>query len=124
MKARDKKTREIVDIERYSADGSYTVFRNSDGELMNLPVSFYDNYEVIEETENIIDWEQRRYEIAKEMLSPSAISVNASPKEWMNGMSYQKASALLAINYADALIEELKKKKNNLWQQKTTHSGQ
>lgn len=58
-----------------------------------------------------IDWEQRRYEIAKEMLSSCAISVNSSQKDWMNGKTYQEASAILAINYADAIIEELKKKK-------------
>ncbi len=109
MKARDKKTGEIVDVERYGADGSYTMFRNSEGELMNLPVSFYDNYVEIEEAEDSIDWEQRRYEIAKELLPNAAISVNADQKEWMNGMSYPKASAILAIRYADALIAELKK---------------
>ena len=111
MKARNKKTGEIVDVVRFGKDGSYTVFRNSEDELMNLPVSFYDNYEVIGETENTIDWEQRRYEIAKDFLPNAAIAVNAEQKEWMNGMSYPKASAILAINYADALIEELKKKK-------------
>lgn len=56
-----------------------------------------------------IDWEQRRYEIAKEYLPNAAIAVNAEQKEWMNGMSYQKASAIVAVWYADALIEELKK---------------
>ena len=56
-----------------------------------------------------IDWEQRRYEIAKDILATVAVSVNASPDEWMKGMSYKKASAILAIRYADALIIELKK---------------
>lgn len=111
MRARDKRTGEIVEIERYGSDGSYTVFRNSEGELMNLPVSFYDNFEEIEETEVPIDWERRRYEIAKEFLPNAAIAVNADPKVWMNGMSYPKASAILAIQYADALIAELKKEK-------------
>lgn len=94
VKARDKRTGEIVEVERYGADGSCTVFRN---------------YEEIVEAEDTIDWEQRRYEIAKEILPNAAIAVKADPKEWMNGMSYPKASAILAINYADALIEELKK---------------
>ena len=60
-----------------------------------------------------IDWEQRRYEIAREMLSSSAISVNASQKEWMNGKTWQEASAILAVMYADALVEELKKGAGN-----------
>ena len=48
-----------------------------------------------------IDWEQRRYEIAKDalaaLLSDPTIGVNTS---------YSK----VAVDYADALIEELKKK--------------
>ena len=60
-----------------------------------------------------IDWEQRRYEIAKEMLPISAKSVNASTQYWMKGMSYPEASATLAIRYADALIKELKKGTEN-----------
>lgn len=59
-----------------------------------------------------INWEQRRYEIAKDMLPNAAIAVNAEQNEWMNGMTYQKASAILAIRYADALIEELRRKPN------------
>lgn len=109
MKAIYKKTGEVVEIECYGNDGSYTVFRNSKGELINLPISFFDNFEEIVESAKI-DWEQRRYEIAKEILPNAAIAVNAEQKEWMNGMNYQKASAILAINYADALIAELKKK--------------
>lgn len=51
-----------------------------------------------------IDWEQRRYEIAKEMLQYTAI------KCWHNiyRPGAEKA-AVLAIDYADVLIEELKK---------------
>lgn len=113
MKARDKKTGKIVEIEHYGSDGSYTVFRNSEGEVIRSPVNFYDNYEEIVETEETIDWEQRRYEIAKEMLPISAKSVNADIKDWMEGMSYPKASAVLALRYADALIEELKKGAEN-----------
>ena len=59
-----------------------------------------------------INWEQRRYEIAKEFLPNAAIAVNAEQNEWMNGMTYPKASAILAIRYADALIEELRRKPN------------
>ena len=110
MKAKIKRTGEIVEVESYGADGSYTVFRNSEGELMKLPIDFNKEFEQIVEDDGI-DWEQRRYEIAKEFLPNAAIAVNAEQKEWMNGMSYQKASAILAINYADALIEELKKGK-------------
>ena len=43
-----------------------------------------------------IDWEQRRYEIAKHMLS---YNIHYTPKEL----------AVKAVSYADALIKELKK---------------
>lgn len=81
MKARNKQTGEIVEIERYDEKGRFTVFRNSDGELMNLPISFYDNFEEVGEDNNSIDWEQRRYEIAKDFLPNAAIAVNAKQEE-------------------------------------------
>jgi len=111
MKARDKKTGEIVEIERYGADGSYTMFRNSEGELMNLPVNFYDNYVEIEETEVSIDWEQRRYEIAKEMIPQvfHELTLAIQAGEGIVGKTKMEATAECAVWYADALIAELKK---------------
>ena len=109
MKAKDKRTGEIVEIIRYSCDGSYTEFLDSKGIVRNLPISYYDNFEVVEE--DTINWEQRRYEIAKVMFPYAAQGVNAEPRDWMKGMSYPKASAVLALRYADALIEELRKGK-------------
>lgn len=47
-----------------------------------------------------IDWEQRRYEIAKELL-PSMLNIG----EKLN-ISF---AAILAVNCADALISKLKK---------------
>ena len=49
---------------------------------------------------NEIDWEQRRYEIAKSMLP--VVRSNSS------GIMSIKQVARLAVDYADALIEELK----------------
>lgn len=51
----------------------------------------------IEETNKAIDWEQRRYEIAKHVL----------PRVFAFGEP--KYSAIYAVSYADALIKELKK---------------
>ena len=51
----------------------------------------------IEEGIKTIDWEQRRYEIAKHLL----------PRVFAFGE--HKYSAKYAVSYADALIEELKK---------------
>ena len=50
----------------------------------------------IEETNKVIDWEQRRYEIAKHILSETFI------------LGSPKGSANNAVRFADALIETLK----------------
>ena len=50
----------------------------------------------IEEANKVIDWEQRRYEIAMHIL----------PRVFAFGES--EVSAIDAVSYADALIERLK----------------
>lgn len=67
---------------------SYTV-KETPEEILAMPD--------IEEGSKIIDWEQRRYEIAKHVL----------PRVFAFGEP--KYSAIYAVSYADALIEELKK---------------
>ena len=57
-----------------------------------------------------IDWEQRRYEIAKDMLH--AIYVDDKPEDGEDYLTLQEA-AHEAVRYADALINELKKRQNN-----------
>lgn len=51
-----------------------------------------------------IDWEQRRYEIAKDMLT----ALLSNPTIRREYTPYLK----VAVDYADALIEELKKENN------------
>ena len=67
---------------------SYTV-KEAPKEILAMPD--------IEEGSKTIDWEQRRYEIAKHVL----------PRVFAFGEP--KYSAIYAVSYADALIEELKK---------------
>ena len=67
---------------------SYTV-KETPKEILAMPD--------IEEGNKEIDWEQRRYEIAKHVL----------PRVFAFGEP--KYSAIYAVSYADALIEELKK---------------
>lgn len=61
-----------------------------------------------------IDWEQRRYEIAKDMLCTIYID-DGNEKRCIdpNGVWFEsknpRGSAREALRYADALIEELKK---------------
>ena len=118
MKARDRNTNEIVEIIRFGSDGSYTVIRNSNGELMNLPVSYYDNYEEIIEADDTIDWEQRRYEVAMEMLpyaaetSRSILMSGHGLGDDAKGKTFAEVCASSAVSFADALIAELRKQSN------------
>lgn len=51
-----------------------------------------------------IDWEQRRYEIAKEMLA----AINSNYKFQLFGFG-REDRVKVAVLYADMLIQELKK---------------
>ena len=52
-----------------------------------------------------INWEQRRYEIAKDVLA----AWYANTDRWTS-LGIPKNDSAAAVKYADALIEELKKK--------------
>ena len=68
---------------------AYYDFKETPEEILAMPD--------IEEGNKAIDWEQRRYEIAKHIL----------PRVFAFGEP--KYSAIYAVSYADALIKELKK---------------
>ena len=59
----------------------------------------------IETSEKVIDWEQRRYEIVKQML-PTVYEIAFEANDYMPP---RELIAEDAIKYADALINELKK---------------
>lgn len=89
MKAKIKQTGEIVEVENLFDDGTA---------LIND--SYYKVSELDFDSNSVIDWEQRRYEIAKECassLSALEITINDIVR--------------VSIEIADALIEELKKSK-------------
>ena len=78
---------DITNITMEGGDG-YTV-KETPEEILAMPD--------IEEGNKVIDWEQRRYEIAKHILSKTFI------------LGSPKGSANNAVRFADALIEGLKK---------------
>lgn len=99
MKARVRATGEIVDISPSgvtSVQRTCTKYATKDGrELLDLALEFLPN----------IDWEQRRYEIAKEAMNrllaaPVVDGINPNPSF--------KDIATFSVRLADALIEELK----------------
>lgn len=68
-------------------------------------------YHYIRDNHNIkeIDWEQRRYEIAKDAMCAVIQRQSTRDAAVSNNISFEKYSAMTAIYCADALIEELKK---------------
>ena len=96
MKAKYKTTGEIIEVEPAGS--------------LNCPVSVYQTkngrkfpmYAL--EFEKDIDWEQRRYEIAKDMMA--AFLSNSCSNVYMGNPDEQ---AKCAVMFADALITELKK---------------
>lgn len=113
MKKRIRKTGEIVDVISYN---KYSLTsRNSDLDWVSYidsrgreyehekGLNIYWDFEDVEEVLSTdIDWEKRRYEIAKDIL----VATYDYP---MDGKPYAK----IAVGIADALIAELKKGGNN-----------
>lgn len=56
-----------------------------------------------------IDWERRRYEIAKDAMNALIQRQSAKDAAEGQGKSLIKYASEFAVAYADALIEELKK---------------
>lgn len=114
MKKRIRKTGEIVDVISFTAPFGVTredtrdsvSYIDSKGrERVKAPMNIYWDFEDMEEVlKTDIDFEQRRYEIAKELMKAFA----ANP----NNMYVDADFASLArwsVEGADALIAELKK---------------
>lgn len=91
MKARIKSTGEIVEIKDLYDDGTALV------ENMYIKVSELDFF-----SENI-DWEQRRYELAKDIIKIVIADDHGGNSD---------AIAKYAVNCADALIKRLKEVNN------------
>lgn len=105
MKARIKTTGEIVEVEDLYDDGTALV---KDRYLKVSELDFFGDFETI-------DWEQRRYEIAKETVTAIMSNEDFYHQVLCEGAEHgqrqiQTNIARAAVIFADALIEELKKK--------------
>lgn len=94
MKARVKCTGEIVTLRNLYDDGTA---RDINGRYYHQG----DISEFIEDSNRSVDWEQRRYEIAKDIVANSF----STPMGNMSMVSYIHD----CVQVADLLIEELKK---------------
>jgi hypothetical protein len=110
MKARVKATGEIINI----ADYARVTLDRCDSYGNPIELSF-DEVEILQERSDNIDWEQRRYELAK--VAMQALTSNSF---WMKnlGVCLDESSnrnidaieivSIESINYADAMIKKLK----------------
>ena len=85
--------------------------------LENIDLNRYNYFEeIIESSQSGIDWEQRRYEIAKDMLCAIYMDDGNEKRSDCLGKKFEyqslEGSAREAVRYANVLIEELKKYDN------------
>lgn len=104
MKAKIIETGEIVTILAISTEHMTIQCYGNDGIVRLEPLSRGD-IEIVSDTEKNIDWEQRRYELAKDAMNsiltaPIGDGVNPNPSI--------EEIAMLSVEFADALIKELK----------------
>lgn len=99
MKARIKKTGEIINVAEYAKVvlDSYNIF----GEPLELG---FDEVEILQEKYDGIDWEHRRYELAKELMKGFASNPHNQCVD-----ATTETLAQWSVGGADALIAELKK---------------
>ncbi len=106
-KCRRIDTGEIVDVVSWGYNGSYTDYYDSKGEFHHTNLNKYNYFEdIIEDTKDGIDWEKRRYEIAKEAVNgllAAPVVEGIDPNPSMDDIARK------AVKIADYLIEELKK---------------
>lgn len=107
MQARIRKTGEIINIADY-AKIDLDVCDSYGNPISVSP----EEIELIQEQTDTIDWKQRRYEVAKaamQGLLANTEALNHNVVERYRA-TFQADVAHSAVKYADALIEELKKK--------------
>lgn len=111
MKVRVKETGEIINI----ADYARVRLDKCDSYGNPIELSF-DDVEILQERSDNIDWEQRRYEIAKETVTAIMSNEDFYHQVLCEGAEHgqrqiQTNIARAAVIFADALIKELKKEK-------------
>ena len=116
MKKRIRKTGEIVDVIDYHCatsvkpcDVDWVSYIDSFGVVhqCECDLNIYRDFEGVEyQLPAGIDWEQRRYEIAKDMMAVAERHNNET-----TGFKSPKQQAQYAIECADAIMAELKKRK-------------
>lgn len=104
MKARIRKTGEIIDIAEYAK------VKLNKCDSWGTPIELdFEDVEILQERSDEIDWGKRRYEIAKEMMPILVKAHKMVAESDIEDVFSKEDCAYHAVKYADALIAELKK---------------
>lgn len=104
MKAKIIETGEIVTILAISTEHMTIQCYGNDGIVRLEPLNKGD-IEIVSDTEKNIDWEQRRYELAKDAMSSFLASVRSNV---FHPRPSNKDIAAYSVRIADDVIKELK----------------
>ncbi|WP_455994880.1 hypothetical protein [Porphyromonas endodontalis] len=103
MKARIKGTDRVLEVVSYSRDNNWIEYEEiEDGQVRYNTKSLDEVELIVDNARSPIDWEQRKYEIAKELL----VAQISDPEIAENNTG--QILATWSVKYADALIEKLK----------------
>lgn len=101
LKARIKGTDRVIDVVSYSRDNNWIEYEEiEDGQVRYNTKSLDEVELIVDNAPSPIDWEQRKYEIAKDVLSSSF----STPMEGTSIISYVRS----CVQIADMLVAELK----------------
>lgn len=101
LKARIKGTDRVIDVVSYSRDNNWIEYEEiEDGQVRYNTKSLDEVELIVDNAPSPIDWEQSKYEIAKDVLSSSF----STPMEGTSIISYVRS----CVQIADMLVAELK----------------
>ena len=103
MKAKIRKTGEEVEIIRYGANGTYTDYLDSKGNLMRTEMNFYEQFETICEPTDQMTLRERYAGMALQGLCCHESIRQADPER----------VAEVCVTMADALIKKLSNSKED-----------
>ena len=100
LKARIKGTDRVIEVVTYSRDNNWIEFEEVVDGQVRYDTRQLDEVElIVDNAPSPIDWEQRKYEIAKDVMTGFVIESTFWSAEQMADES---------VRHADALIEKLK----------------
>lgn len=116
MKFRNRETGEIIEVTLLNDRGDFAEILGVDGSIKHLTKgNLHYNFERLQD--DSINWEQRRYEIAKDMMRTIYLDEGQEERCGKSDIPFEykdmNSCAREAVEWADVLIKELKRPKGN-----------